>query len=541
MRNALFYGDNLDVLPRHVTDSSVDLVYLDPPFKSDQDYNVLFEEHDGAKSAAQILAFGDTWEWNTEAERSYEEIVEHGGRVSDVMRAFRAFLGTSDMMAYLAMMSPRLLELHRVLKPSGSLYLHCDPTASHYLKLLLDAVFGPTNFKNEVIWQRTNAHNGARQYGRIHDSLLFYVKTDSYTWNQVSTNYGPSQLKRYKKDADGRLYKAENLTGERINSNSGKFAWRGSKPGPTRGWGYTIEQLEEWWGQGLILKKRDGTPRLDGLKVYLENMPGKALQSVWTDIPRIPNTSKERLGYPTQKPQALLERILLSSTKEGDVILDPFCGCGTAIEAAQKLNRTWIGIDITHLAIGLIKYRLQGAFGDSIKSEYEVTGEPVSVQDAAQLALDNPFQFQCWALGLVGARSSEQKKGADKGVDGRLFFHDERLGATKQIVFSVKSGEHLYPSFVRDLRGVMQREDAQIGVLITLAKPSKEMLKEAASCGFYHSYWGKHPKLQILTIQQLLNGEGIDRPATREIDPTVKKRVRSVDPLPEQLRLPRLG
>lgn len=433
--NDLYYGDNLDILHRHIDDNSVDLVYLDPPFKSDQDYNVLFAEHDGTKSAAQILAFEDTWEWNTDAEKYYEEMVERGGKVSEVMRAFRTFLGTSDMMSYLAMMAPRLLELRRVLKPTGSIYLHCDPTASHYLKLLMDAVFGPTKFKNEVIWQRTNAHSGASQYGRIHDSLLFYVKTDKYTWNQVPTSYGASQLKRYKKDKDGRLYKGENLTGERINSNSGKFSWRGSKPGPTRGWGYTIEQLEEWWNQGLILKKKNGTPRLDGLKVYLDQMPGKALQSVWTDIPRIPNTSKERLGYPTQKPQALLERILLSSSNEGDVVLDPFCGCGTAIEAAQKLERTWIGMDITHLAIGLIEYRLQNAFGDQIRDHYTVTGEPVTVQDAGQLAQENPFQFQCWALGLVGARTSEQKKGADQGVDGRLYFHDERAGATKQIIF----------------------------------------------------------------------------------------------------------
>jgi site-specific DNA-methyltransferase (adenine-specific) len=242
--------------------------------------------------------------------------------------------------------------------------------------------------------------------------------------------------------------------------------------------------LEEWWDKGLILKKRDGTPRLDGLKVYLDQMPGKALQSMWTDIPRIPNTSGERLGYPTQKPQALLERIILSSTNEGDIVLDPFCGCGTAIEAAQQLNRTWIGVDITHLAIGLIKYRLQNAFGDGIRSQYEVTGEPVTVQDATQLAQENPFQFQCWALGLVGARTGEQKKGMDRGIDGRLYFHDERAGETKQIVFSVKSGEHLSPTFVRDLRGVLDREKAQIGVLITLHRATREMLKEAASCGF---------------------------------------------------------
>ena len=290
--------------------------------------------------------------------------------------------------------------------------------------------------------------------------------------------------------------------------------------------------------EGRPDRKKDGTPRMDGLKVYLDDMPGKALQSVWTDIPRIPNTSKERLGYPTQKPQALLERIVLSSSNEDDVVLDPFCGCGTAIEAAHTLGRKWIGIDITHLAVALIKHRLQSAFGETVKKAYEEHGEPVTVSEAQVLAKQDPYQFQYWALGLVGARPVEQKKGADRGVDGRFFFHDERAGDTKQIIYSVKSGEHLSPVFVRELVGVLDREKAQIGVLLCLAEPTREMTREAASAGFYRSAWGKFPRLQILTIEQLMNGAKVEQPPTRQVDVTFRKRVKSIPKPPEQLRLP---
>jgi len=533
MRNTLYYGDNLDVLRRYVRDETVDLVYLDPPFKSNQDYNVLFAEKDGTQAASQFKAFEDTWEWNLDSVRQYEELVEAGGRVADVMQAFQRFLGTSDMLAYLTMMAPRLVELRRVLKSTGSIYLHCDPTASHYLKLLLDAIFGPFCFKNEIVWQRTNAHNAARQYGRIQDTVLFYVKTEGYCWNELTTSFSPQQLKRYRKDKKGRLYTGQDMTASRPNSDSGKFNWRGTMPPPSRGWGYEIEQLEEWWEAGLILTKANGTPRMDGLKVYLDEKEGKPLQSIWTDIPRIPNTSAERMGYPTQKPEALLERILKASSNEGDTVLDPFCGCGTTIAVAQRLNRNWIGIDITHLAIGLIKSRLRDAFGDKVAASYEVVGEPVSLPDAQELAKEDTFQFQSWALGLVGARVSGQKKGSDRGIDGRLYFHDDATGSTKQMILSVKSG-HVSVPYVRDLRGVIEREKAELGVLITLEKPTKPMLAEASLAGFYKSSWGSHPRLQILMISELLNGTRIDYPPTVNI--TYKKAPKIEMPLPEQLK-----
>ena len=513
VENTLYYGDNLDVLRLHIKDESVDLIYLDPPFKSNQDYNVLFAEQNGTRAAAQIKAFKDTWRWDRVAERAYYEVYQAGGRVAEMMEAFRKFLGDNDMMAYLSMMAPRLVELRRVLKPTGSIYLHCDPTASHYLKLLMDAVFGPINFRNEIAWERTYSHNiNARYYMRIHDIILFYVKDNGYLWNQHYDEYSEEQMKRYKRDKDGRLYKAENLT-MTAAAEARNFEWRGARPPDNRGWAVSKEQLEKWWDEGRIIKRRDGVPRLDGLKVYLDEMPGKRVTDMWTDIRRIGNTSAERLGYPTQKPEALLERIIEVSSNEGDVVLDPFCGCGTVVAVAQRLNRKWTGIDITHLAITLIKNRLKDSFNIEAKCDYAVVGEPVDLSGARHLALEDKFQFQWWALGLVGARPFEKKKGADKGIDGRRNFIDGKRRDEKYMIFSVKSG-HTGVKDMRDLGWVVEREKAAIGVLITLEEPTRDMRKEAAGGDFYHSDYQdtKHPRLQIITIEELLAGKKLDLP-----------------------------
>jgi DNA modification methylase len=508
--NLLYYGDNLDVLRRHVKDESVDLVYLDPPFNSNADYNVLFAEH-GEKAAAQVQAFTDTWEWNTEARTAYEETVEAGGKSAETMRAFRTMLGASDMLAYLSMMAPRLVELRRVMKSRASLYLHCDPTASHYLKLLLDAIFEPKNFRAEIVWERAGAHNmRIKGWARTNDSLLYYTKGATFTFNQLYTEYGAAQMKRYKADETGRLYTGRDLTFSTVRRLR-QFEWRGVKPPPHRSWGADVDQLEAWYAEGRILLKADGKPRFDGFKVYLDETPGKVLGTNWTDIPRVPNTSRERLGYPTQKPLALMARIIETSSNPGDIVLDPFCGCGTTIDAAQDLGRRWVGIDITHLAIGLIKHRLVGRYGPTIATTYRTVGEPTTVDDARVLAQEDPFQFQAWALGLVGARvAGSDKKGGDKGIDGRLYFH-EGGSETRQIVFSVKAG-HLVPNFVRDLRGVIEREEAAIGVLLSFEEPTGGMRSEAAEAGFYESPWGKHPRIQLRTVGDLLGGKGVDYP-----------------------------
>lgn len=511
--NHLYYGDNLDVLGRHIKDETVDLVYLDPPFKSNQDYNVLFKEKDGTAAASQFKAFEDTWEWNQDSAALYEQLVEGGGRVSVVMQAFRLFLGTNDLLAYLTMMAPRLVELHRVLKPTGSLYLHCDPTASHYLKLLLDAIFAPEHFQSEIIWKRSSAHSDTKQgrtiHGHIHDTILFYTKGQTWTWNPQYTPYDQEyvdQFYRHIEEGTGRRYRLGDLTGP---GGAAKGNPEYEVMGVTRFWRYSREKMKDLIDKGRVVQTSPGA--VPAYKRYLDEMPGVPLQDVWTDIGPVAAQAAERLGYPTQKPESLLERIIRTSSNAGDTVLDPFCGCGTAIAVAQRLNRNWIGIDVTHLAIGLIKKRLRDHFPELPADSYEVKGEPTSVPDAQQLAKDDAFDFQWWALTLVGARLTDRKKGADQGIDGRLYFHDDESGKTKQIILSVKSG-HISVKDLRDLRGVIDREKAEIGVIITLEDPTKPMRTEAAGAGFYKTQWGNHPRLQILTISELLDGKRIDYP-----------------------------
>jgi len=557
--NVLYYGDNLEILPLHIKAETVDLVYLDPPFNSNQEYNVLFESKDGTDAPAQIKAFEDTWHWDQAAARQFDDVVQAGGPVADVMLAFRKFLGArgtgNDMLAYLAMMAPRLVELRRVLKSTGSLYLHCDPTASHYLKLLLDAVFGPVNFRSEIIWKRSSAHSDTKQgrviHGHIHDVILFYTKGDEWTWNPIYTPYDQEYVEdayRHIEKETGRHYRRDNLTAARPGGDV-SYEWRvkrrgdpnadtdapweadldddykSPKPGweykgvpPYKGryWAYSRANMRLYAQQGRLVYSRSGFPEY---KRYLDEMPGVPLQDLWTDIPPIGAGAQERLGYPTQKPEALLERIIKSSTNKGDVVLDPFCGCGTTIAAAESLKRPWIGIDITHLAIGLIKSRLETAY--SGEAEYAVIGEPTTLDGAQELAADDKYQFQAWALGKVGARSVEPiKKGADKGVDGRLRFKYGR-DEFKEIVFSVKGGQ-LHATDVRDLRGVREREEAEIGVLISFEEPTRLMCEEAASAGFFESPWGKHPRIQLLTIEEILSGKIVDYPRTAGINVTTK-------------------
>ncbi len=518
--NTLYYGDNLEILRLHVADESVDLVYLDPPFNSNATYNVLFAEHDGTRAAAQIKAFGDTWAWDQGAALSYQEVVECGGKLSQAMQAFRTFLGESNLLAYLAMMAPRLVELRRVLKPTGCIFLHCDPTASHYLKMLMDAVFDPSNFRNEIVWKRQTAHSDARhKFCDVSDTILFYSKSRAFRFRPQYGQHDPVYVEKFYRhdDGDGRgPYQLADMASPNPRPNM-MYEWLGF-PCPAKGWRYQLETMQGLHDEGRIwYPQKDGTydhSRRPRLKRYLSEQEGSIVTNVWTDITPLHAVTAEHLGYPTQKPETLLERIVKAGSDKGDVVLDPFCGCGTTIAAAEKLGRSWLGIDITHLAMTLIKHRLQHSCGEAISQAYRVIGEPVSLPDAQTLATNDPYQFQWWALGLVGARPVEQKKGSDKGIDGRLYFHDDPTsGDTKQIIFSVKAG-HTNVTHLRDLRGVLDREKAEIGVLITMQSPTKPMRTEAASAGFYERAWGrtKHPRIQILTVEDLLGGANVDYP-----------------------------
>jgi site-specific DNA-methyltransferase (adenine-specific) len=398
--NQLYYGDNLDVLRRHVADESVDLVYLDPPFNSNADYDVLFAERDGSQAAAQIKAFEDTWHWDQGAARSYQRIVEAGGQVSQAMQAFRTFLGDTDMLAYLAMMAPRLVELRRVMKPTASIYLHCDPTASHYLKMLMDAVFGPMNFRSELIWHRTLAKGLAfTGFPKNHDTILYYGLGEKITFNRPYIAYDPENLdektaSKYKhQDPNGRIYRLDNLLNPNHNRPNLTYEFLGVK----RVWRWTRKRMEEAYRDGLVIQTKPGA--VPQLKRYLDEQEGRPIDTVWMDIPPLNSQAKERLGYPTQKPEALMDRILQASSNEGDTVLDPFCGCGTTVASAQRLNRRWVGIDITNLAITLIRHRLHDSYGENVNQTYQVIGAPVSLPDAEALAASDPYQFQWWALG----------------------------------------------------------------------------------------------------------------------------------------------
>lgn len=526
MDNTLYYGDNLEILRRYVPSESVDLVYLDPPFNSNATYNVLFGKAKGTPSEAQIKAFDDTWHWDHAAAEAFDLVLDHGGQPAEAMRAFETLLGHGDMLAYLSMMAPRLVELRRVLKPTGSMYLHCDPTASHYLKVLLDAVFGPECFRNEIVWKRTGAHGSAGRYARIHDVILYFTRTGSYTWTTpraaVSQEYLESKF-RITDPATGRRFQDISLTGPgTAESNSGK-PWRDFDPTSLgRHWAIpekvlaaagversgiqnTLDALDDagwiYWPQ-----RGSGFPRL---KWFEDMAEGAVLPDLWTDLPPINSQAREALGYPTQKPEALLERIIAASSNPGDLVLDPFCGCGTAVVVAQRLDRRWIGIDVTHLAVNLMRTRLRDTFGPDLV--FDVVGEPTTADDAQALADSDPWQFQFWALGQVGARPQDEKKGADKGIDGRLYFRDDPKAPAKQVIISVKAGK-LHAPYVRDLVGVVDREKAAIGVLISMQPPTRPMREEAASAGFYTSPWGKHPRIQLLTVAELLAGKRIDYP-----------------------------
>ena len=502
--NKLYFGDNLHILRDHVADESVDLIYLDPPFNSNATYNVLFREKSGEQSAAQITAFDDTWHWGLESESAYHDVVMDGPKaLADLLQAMRSFLGQNDMMAYLTMMAQRLDELHRVLKPTGSIYLHCDPTASHYLKLAMDAIFGPRFFKNEIIWKRTSGHSDAQRFGRAHDVLLYYTRSNQGVWNQTYQPFDDEYVEQYYryKDPDGRRWMSGDLGAAGLQGGGYEYEWKGV----TRVWRVPQSTMERLDSEGKVFYTKNGIARR---KRYLDESNGLKTQDIWADIQALRSWHVERLGYPTQKPEALLERIITASSNEGDVVLDPFCGCGTAIAAAERLNRRWIGIDVTHIAITLIRHRLRDSFGEELRP-YAVLGDPKDLPSAAALAQHDRYQFEWWALGLVDARPARDKrKGADSGVDGYISFFDDGSGKAKRVVVQVKSG-HVQRNQIATLKGDMEREKAEIGLFITLEPPTAPMRSEAAAAGFYepsHFLDHRFPRVQILTIEELLSG-----------------------------------
>lgn len=509
--NTLYYGDNLDILREHIPDESIDLIYLDPPFNSNRSYNVLFKEANGTAAGSQIAAFDDSWHWGPASEDTLREIVTTASpHIVEMIQAIVGFVGRNDVTAYLVMMTVRLIELHRVLKPTGSIYLHCDPTASHYLKVVMDTIFGPENFRNEIVWQRTSAKGLAfTRFASNHDVILRYTKSDSWIWNPQYAPHDPEYIRKFYRHVEpetGRRYRLDNLANPNKNRPNLTYEFLGV----TRVWRWTKKRMQAAYEQGLVVQRKPGA--VPAFKRYLDEQEGTPIGDTWIDIHPVQSQAKENLGYPTQKPLELLERIIQASSNPGDLVLDPFCGCGTTIAAAQKLGRQWIGIDVTHLSIALMRQRLDDMFGDTV--EYETVGQPADLASAEALARQDRHQFEWWSLSLIKARpAQDKKKGADQGVDGILFFIDEARKKAKKVVVQVKSG-HVQSSYIRDLGHVVARENAAMGFLITLERPTTPMRTEALSAGYYHSPgWNRdYPKIQIRTIEQLLNGEWFEYP-----------------------------
>jgi site-specific DNA-methyltransferase (adenine-specific) len=525
MANYLYFGDNLTVMRERMQPNSVDLIYLDPPFNSKRNYNIFFDSSKNMSENAQIVAFKDMFYWEDETSKAYDYLKNHGtAHLFELLSSLVSIFGRVDLTAYLVMMAIRLQEMYRILKPTGSLYLHCDPTAGHYIKIVLDIIFGGKNFRNNIVWKRTSAHNDAKRWGHIADFILFYTKSENYTWNNVYTEYNKDYIDKFyrHKDKDARIYRVGDLTAAGLSKGESGQAWRGVNPSDkNRHWAISRDLLNDdpnlpdsvlgaldyLDSIGRIYWPEKG--EVPGFIRYLDEMPGVNLQEIVTDIPPLSARGREKLGYPTQKPLVLLERILAASSNKGDVIFDPFCGCGTTIEAAHKLEREWIGIDISYLAVNLVEQRLKDI--DRL-GKWSVVGAPVDLRSAENLAIRDRYQFQYWACSLVKARPyNDQIKGADHGIDGKIFFNDDytNLSKDKVIIVSVKSGKNVDVSMLRDLVGTVVREGAAMGLFVTLVKPTKPMVSEAYLAGYYESPGGtKYQKIQIMTIEELLLNQG---------------------------------
>ncbi|GAA4290934.1 DNA methyltransferase [Mycobacterium paraffinicum] len=519
--NRLYYGDNVDVLRQHVDDESVDLVYLDPPFNSNRNYSVIFgRNRDPDESAAQIEAFEDTWRWSLATDVLLSELSGTAPqRVADAIAAYYTLLGESEALAYLVNMTPRLLQLHRVLKPTGSLYLHCDPTMSHYLKVLLDAIFGAENFRNDIVWKRKagrgETNKAAVRFGVTNDTLLFYSKNAraakfNRQYRESNPNYIASKF-RYVDPVSGRRYRLDNLTSPSVRPNL-IYEYKGYSP-PAKGWAVSLERMKEMDAEGRLYFPSKKNQRIQR-KRFLDELEGETVDSLWDDIPPINSQAKERLGYPTQKPVALLERIISASSNPGDVVLDPFCGCGTTVDAAQRLGRKWIGIDITYLAIDVIIKRLRHTYGNEVFESISVDGIPKDMAAARALFAHSPLDFERWAVSMVNAEPNEKQVG-DKGVDGVARFP---LGKGKigKLLVSVKGGKTITPAMVRDLAGTVATQSAQMGVLITLSPATKGVSEAISRGGVYtHPANGqKFPRLQHITIADLLKDKRPQVPPT---------------------------
>jgi len=492
MNNYLYLGDCLDVLQDYVKDETVDLIYIDPPFNSKRNYNVFFDDKE---IHSQRIAFEDTWSLKNVGD-SLQQL--HIAQYDDLYNLLKVYQKVApQVFPYLVMMALRIVELHRVLKPTGSFYLHCDPTASHYLKTVCDTIFGHRYFQNEIVWKRTTAHSDSKTCGNAHDVILLYSRSEKFVWNKRFQNYEDSYIRSHyrKVDDQGRKYRTDNLTAYGLSGGGYEYDWKGV----TKLWRVPQDKMQELETQGRIHYTKTGSAEYIR---YLDEMQGVSLQDLWDDIPAINSQAKERLGYPTQKPKVLLERIIQASSNENDLILDAFCGCGTTIDAAEGLKRRWIGIDISPFALSLIKRRLKDTYKGDL-SKFEIRGIPTDEKSAIKLWEQNAFAFQDWWITEFEAFSSTfGKKGADKGVDGIALYALPQLTEPLRVAFQVKGGEKVQAKDIDALLGAMVVHKCELGVFLTRAAPTKPMLDKAMTVGYFEMGNQSYPKLQILTLAE---------------------------------------
>lgn len=542
--NFLFYGDNLEVLRKHIKDETVDLCYVDPPFNSKRNYNQIYNNV-GAEDAAQAQAFTDTWVWDDIAIAGYDEIRDNekgrfAPRTVELIKGLRSVLGEGSLLAYVVSITLRVTEIRRVLKETGSFYFHCDPTASHYIKLVLDAIFCSQggDFRDEIVWKRTNARSTEGRWPRIHDVIFFYTKSEKFHFEPIKIAADKAKLPHTLITVAGVKYQTYELTGPGTtqDGDSGK-PWRGYDPTKFgRHWANNHKQMDEWDEQGLIhwaakTGPVGGFPRRRDENPFNPEDREIVVADVWTDVDRINQSAKERLGYPTQKPVSLLDRIIKASSKPGDVIMDAYCGCGTTIDSAQKLKRKWIGIDITYQSIAIILKRLEDTYGKKILDAIVLNGIPKDIKSARALAhkKDDRLrkEFEKWAvLTYTNNRAViNDKKGADGGIDGRAYFKVGKKDNAK-IIFQVKSG-NVGRGDVAKLRGDMEKDNAALSVLITLEHPTKPMKDDAKAAGAYnHVEMGKsYDRISIVTIEEILAGERLEIPMSMEVLKAAQKAV----------------
>lgn len=534
--NKLYYGDNLEVLRKYIKDETVDLCYIDPPFNSKRNYNQIYNNI-GGEDKAQAQAFIDTWTWDTRGEEGFAEITSNYNGVFtkqsiNLIVGLEKVLGKDSLLAYLVSMTLRIAEIYRVLKSTGSFYLHCDPSASHYLKLVLDAIFCSRKgeYQNEIIWKRAetvkgNFGQGTKRFDTNTDTIFLYAKTNNEnifhpTLKEYSQEY-ISQFYKYK-EPDGRRYQLISMTGP---GGAAKGNPQYKVMGVTRFWRYSKKKMEQLIEEGLVVQTSPGAvPRK---KLYLDDGKGVAVQSLWDDIPALHATDSERLGYPTQKPEALLERIIKASSNEGDIVLDAYCGCGTTIAVAERLKRKWIGIDITYQSISLVLKRLEEHFGKASMVNILLNGVPQDIESAIALANKQDDrtrkEFEKWSVLTFSNNKAiiNEKKGGDEGIDGISFVSDideRNEPSVKEILFSVKSNETLTPSVIRDLNGTIEREKAAMGYLVTLY-PMENLVRESKKYGMYKNKQFEHsyPKIEVVSVKEILDGRRMELPISLDV------------------------